>query len=235
MARKKLDLTYIASDSKRNATYKKRRNGLMKKINEISTLCGIEACAIISTPYDLQPEVWPSHLGVQRVLYKFSRMSEMEKSKKMFNQENFLSQSIIKAREQLRKLRNENRKKEMSLLMFQCLSSENPSNNVNMTNLNDFSWMVDLTLKEIEQNMTKNQPKEEGFVPTNGGEAMNNGENNINAPLDSHVQGIMQINMDAMQKQDLAMNSMNGGGNLMLPTRDFGLSNGMVWNEHYLH
>ncbi|CAL0334748.1 unnamed protein product [Lupinus luteus] len=231
MARKKLDRTYIANDSKRNATLKKRRNGLMKKINELTTLCGIEACAIISTPDDLQPEVWPSHSGVQRVLYKFSRIPEMEKSKKMFNQENFLSQSIIKAREQLRKLRNENRKKEMSLLMFKCLSSENSANNLNMTNLSDLSWMIDLTLKEIEQNITRNQPQQDALVTTNGGEAMK-GEN---APLDSHVQGTMQINMDAMQKQNLAMDSMNGGGNLMFPTREFGLSNGMVWNEHYLH
>ncbi|CAL0334749.1 unnamed protein product [Lupinus luteus] len=231
MARKRLDLTYIASDSKRNATLKKRRNGLMKKINELTTLCGIEACAIISTPDDLQPEVWPSHLGVQRVLYKFCRMPEMEKGKKMFNQENFLSQSIMKAREQLRKLRNENRKKEMSLLLFQCLSCENSANNLNMTNLSDLSWMIDLTLKEIEQNIIKNQPQQDALVSTNGGEPMN-GEN---APLVSHVQGLMQINMDAMQKQNLAMDSINGGGNLMHPTREFGLSNGMVWNENYLH
>ncbi|OIW14096.1 hypothetical protein TanjilG_19475 [Lupinus angustifolius] len=231
MTRKKLELTYIASDSKRNATLKKRRNGLWKKINEITTLCGIEACAIISTPDDLQPEVWPSHLGVQKVLYKFSRIPEMEKSKKMFNQENFLSQSIIKAKEQLRKLRNENRKKEMSLLMFQCLSSDNSSNNVNMTNLSDLSWLIDLTLKEIDQNITKNQPQQDALVTTNGGEAMK-GEN---TSLDSHVQGMMQITMDAMQKQNLAMDSINGSGNLMIPTIEFGLSNGMVWNEHYLH
>ncbi|QCD91395.1 Transcription factor [Vigna unguiculata] len=66
MARKKLDLTYIINDSKRKTTLKKRKHGLIKKMNEITTLCGIEACAIIYSPNDPQPEVWPSEPEVQR-------------------------------------------------------------------------------------------------------------------------------------------------------------------------
>ncbi|KAE9594497.1 putative transcription factor MADS-type1 family [Lupinus albus] len=51
MTRKKLNqLTYIVSDAKRKATYKKRKASLIKKIDQISTLCGIEACAIIYGP-----------------------------------------------------------------------------------------------------------------------------------------------------------------------------------------
>ena len=39
----------------------------MKKVSELSTLCGIEACAIVYSPYDAQPEVWPSPIVVQHV------------------------------------------------------------------------------------------------------------------------------------------------------------------------
>ena len=55
----------------------------MKKVSELSTLCGIEACAIVFSPYDAQPELWPSPIGVQRVLSQFKKMPEMEQSKKM--------------------------------------------------------------------------------------------------------------------------------------------------------
>ncbi|XP_074364262.1 uncharacterized protein LOC141705089 [Apium graveolens] len=59
----------------------------MKKVGELSTLCGIDACAIIYSQYEPRPEVWPNTEGVQRVLSQFKRMPEMEQSKKMVNQE----------------------------------------------------------------------------------------------------------------------------------------------------
>lgn len=83
MTRKKVKLAYIVNDSARKATFKKRKRGLMKKVSELSTLCGIEACAIVFSPYDAQPELWPSPIGVQRVLSQFKKMPEMEQSKKM--------------------------------------------------------------------------------------------------------------------------------------------------------
>ncbi|KAJ4823856.1 Agamous-like MADS-box protein agl80, partial [Turnera subulata] len=100
MTRKKVKLAFIANDAARKATFKKRRKGLIKKVSELSTLCGIEACAIIYSPYETQPEVWPSPVGVQRVLSQFRQMPEMEQSKKMVNQESFLRQRIAKAGEQ---------------------------------------------------------------------------------------------------------------------------------------
>nr|KYP34743.1 Agamous-like MADS-box protein AGL80 [Cajanus cajan] len=119
MARKKVDLTYITNDSKRRATLKKRKNGLIKNIDEISILCGIEACAIIYTSDDPQPKVCPSDQGVQNVLSRFRRVSELEQSKKILSQESFLSEKIVKAQAQLKKLSNGIKKKETTLLMFQ--------------------------------------------------------------------------------------------------------------------
>ncbi|KAK7401129.1 hypothetical protein VNO78_12445 [Psophocarpus tetragonolobus] len=52
--------------------------GLIKKIDEISILCGIETCAIIYTPNNPWPEVWPSDWGVQSVLSRFRTVSELE-------------------------------------------------------------------------------------------------------------------------------------------------------------
>ncbi|MBA0700471.1 hypothetical protein Goari_022401 [Gossypium aridum] len=57
MIRKKVKLAYITNDSSRKATYKKRNKGLMKRMSELSTLCGINACAIMYSPYESQLEL----------------------------------------------------------------------------------------------------------------------------------------------------------------------------------
>ncbi|KAH7571241.1 hypothetical protein JRO89_XS04G0005100 [Xanthoceras sorbifolium] len=148
MTRKKVKLAYIANDSARKATFKKRKKGLMKKVSELSTLCGIDACAIVFSPYDSQPEVWPSNLGVQRVLSNFKKMPEMEQSKKMVNQDSFLRQRIVKATEQLKKQRKDNREKEMTQVMFQSLVGRS-IHQFNIMDLNDLGWLIEQYLKEV--------------------------------------------------------------------------------------
>ncbi|XP_061356948.1 agamous-like MADS-box protein AGL80 [Gastrolobium bilobum] len=212
MTRKKVELTYITNDSKRKAAFKKRKDGLMKKINEISTLCGIEACAIIYDPNDPKPEVWPSPCGVQSVVSRFRRMPEVEQSKKMLNHESFLRQRIQKAQEQLKKQINENRKKEMTHLMFQYLGAGKIFDNANMTDLNDISWLIDQNLKDIERKINQSQAQEGTLVAENGSETVS-GEKQVHM---DHDQGL-ETNMDAMQKQNWSMNFINGGGDEMLP------------------
>ncbi|CBI39672.3 hypothetical protein VitviT2T_020759 [Vitis vinifera] len=150
MTRKKVKLAYITNDSARKATFKKRKKGLMKKVSELSTLCGIDACAILYSPYDSQPEVWPSPLGVQRVLAHFKKMPEMEQSKKMVNQESFLRQRIAKGNEQLKKQRKDNREKEITQVMYQSLTGKGLQN-LNIVDLNDLGWMIDQNLKDIHK------------------------------------------------------------------------------------
>ncbi|KAE9598948.1 putative transcription factor MADS-type1 family [Lupinus albus] len=108
MARRNTKHTYIVNDAKRNVTYKKGKSSLIKKTMEISTLCGVDACAIIYNRNGLEPEVWPSHFGVQGVLYKFLTLHPLEQSGKMFGQESFLKQRIVKAQDQLKKRKIQN-------------------------------------------------------------------------------------------------------------------------------
>ncbi|XP_021833902.1 agamous-like MADS-box protein AGL80 [Prunus avium] len=149
MTRKKVSLTYITNDSARKATFKKRKTGLMKKANELSTLCDIQACVIIYIQYESHPEVWPSPLGVQRIVSQFRSLPEMDQSKKMVNQETFLRQRIVKANEQLKKLRKENREKEMSRVMFQSLTGKPLQGLTMIIDMNDLGWLIDQNLKEL--------------------------------------------------------------------------------------
>ncbi|XP_058783794.1 agamous-like MADS-box protein AGL80 [Vicia villosa] len=150
MGRTKVKLAFIENDAARKSTYKKRKNGVLKKVDELSTLCGIEACAIIFGPYDPQPEIWPAQVGVQKVLSKFMTVPEIEKSKKMVIQEIFLKQRIMKVKEKLNKQRRENWEKEMTMLVFQCLNAGKiVYNNIAVTDLKNLSWMMDKNLKHI--------------------------------------------------------------------------------------
>ncbi|XP_057951046.1 agamous-like MADS-box protein AGL80 [Malania oleifera] len=153
MTRKKVKLAYITNDSARKATFKKRKKGLMKKVSELSTLCGIDACAIIYSPYDSQPEVWPSPAGAHRVLSKFRKMPEMEQSKKMVNQESFLRQRISKARDQLKKQLKENREKEVANLMYRALAGKASLHALSLPDLHDLGWLLDHYLNDIHRRM----------------------------------------------------------------------------------
>ncbi|KAF8028747.1 hypothetical protein BT93_E1411 [Corymbia citriodora subsp. variegata] len=154
MTRKKVTLAYIANDAARKATFKKRKKGLMKKVSELSTLCGIEACAIVYSPYQAEPEVWPSPLGARRAIARFKNMSEMDQSKRMVNQQGFIRQRIVKAEEQLKKQLRENREREIGQVMYRALVGEGLQG-LTIVDLNDLGWMLDKTGKEIEERIKK--------------------------------------------------------------------------------
>lgn len=227
MTRKKVKLAYITNDSARKATFKKRKRGLLKKASELSTLCGIEACAIIYSPYDSEPEVWPSPLGVQRVLARFKEMPELEQSKKMVNQESFLRQRIAKANEQLKKLRKDNRDKEMTQLMFQSLTGKG-LHNLSMTDLNDLGWLIDQNLKDISMRIEKLDKEAQNQIqgpPAATDHGMPRSVENVQP---DHQRSALEMNMETMQRHHWFMDLMNPqehiiglcGDEMMLPFAD---------------
>ncbi|VVB04150.1 unnamed protein product [Arabis nemorensis] len=150
MARKRLKLAYIANDPLRKATFHNRKKGLVKKINELSILCGIEACAVIYNPFSSNPpDVWPSHAGVRDVVDKFEMVSEMEQEKKMVNHEGFLIQSIVKAKEKNNKKMAENAERTMKEAMFQLLGGKGYMLKLTGTNRDDLCKYIDQYLKEL--------------------------------------------------------------------------------------
>ncbi|XP_058783833.1 agamous-like MADS-box protein AGL80 [Vicia villosa] len=150
MTRKKVKLAFIENDTARKTTYKKRTKGLLKKVEELSTLCGIDACAIVYGPYDPQPEIWPSPSGVEKVLLKFKAAPEFDQSRRMVDLESFLKHRISKAEKQLKRQWADNKETETTMLMFQCLNAGNvEQNDMSMDVLNDLSCMIDHNLRKI--------------------------------------------------------------------------------------
>lgn len=139
-------------------------------------------------------------MGVQKVLSRFKSLPEMEQSKKMLNQESFMKQRIQKAQEHLNKQKIDNKRKEMTHLMFQCLNAGQIFESVNMSDLNDLSWLIDLNLKQIERKIDETQVKE----------VVENRVENINGM----EQGMMN-NVDVMQRQNWSMDFNNNIGDIL--------------------
>ncbi|MFQ6650438.1 hypothetical protein Gotur_023289 [Gossypium turneri] len=131
MTRKKVKLAYITNDSTRKATYKKRIKGLKKKMRELSTLCGIDTCAIMYNPYKSRPE--------------------MEKSKNMMNQKTFLSQKITKVAEQLKKHCNENWENEITQVMINNICSKRAVHGFNFGAFSDINMLLDKKMSDIDK------------------------------------------------------------------------------------
>ncbi|KAI5659363.1 hypothetical protein M9H77_28156 [Catharanthus roseus] len=87
MSKSKVKLAFIENDAKRRAAYKKCKEDLLNKVSELTTLCGINACTIIYSKFDYEPDVWKNTLAAQQVISQFKRLPEMMKERKMLNQE----------------------------------------------------------------------------------------------------------------------------------------------------
>ncbi|KAF5178146.1 Agamous-like mads-box protein agl80 [Thalictrum thalictroides] len=125
MARGMVKLALIKNNSAQRTCFRKRKSCLLKKIRELSILCGVEACAIImNVPNDPNSVVWPSPQETQSVINMFKSMPAMEKNKRMINQEDYLKQRIKKMEEQAKKQQFENHKLEMTEVMYQALAGK---------------------------------------------------------------------------------------------------------------
>ncbi|KAF8101145.1 hypothetical protein N665_0209s0003 [Sinapis alba] len=149
MTRKKLNLSYITNDSMRKTTFNKRKKGFFKKIHELSVLCGIQACAVIYSPFSSTPEVWPSSSEVNKVVKKFEEVPEVEQEKKMVNHEGFLRQTITKTRENSIKKMMNNTDKAMNEAMFQFLRGRGDMFQLNDKHREDLCRHIDQYLKEL--------------------------------------------------------------------------------------
>ncbi|OIW07065.1 hypothetical protein TanjilG_02699 [Lupinus angustifolius] len=149
MTRKKVKLAYIIDDNARKATFKKRKKGIVKKVSELTILCGIDACAIISNPYDSQAEVWPNPKGAKHIIKRYLKTPVIDETKNM-NQERFIMQKISKALEKLDKQLNENREKQIALAMFECMEKRRHLENLTIGDLKDMDKLIVNYMKDIK-------------------------------------------------------------------------------------
>ncbi|KAL4368404.1 hypothetical protein GQ457_05G027210 [Hibiscus cannabinus] len=139
MTRKKIKLAFITNDAARNDAYKKRKKGMVKKLIELTILCGVEVCVVIYPPgSDFYPEAWPSTVAARSLFSEYKTLP----ANRMVNQESFLEQWIKKVTERLEKLQEENRRKELIQVMFQNLGRKELQN-VKKEDLEELGSLID--------------------------------------------------------------------------------------------
>ncbi|XP_054820595.1 uncharacterized protein LOC129319512 [Prosopis cineraria] len=137
---------YIDDESKRKLSYKKRKGSVVKKIRELSILCGVDAGAVVySGPSDPQPEVWPDHEGVEQVIERCHCQARPALEGTLSREEPIQSR-INKGKELLMKRREENRGEEIYQLMILSLAGKAmPS----LTDWLDTKMAVEQSLKKL--------------------------------------------------------------------------------------
>ncbi|CAL0299618.1 unnamed protein product [Lupinus luteus] len=149
MPREIVKVAYINDINARKASFKKRKKCMFKKVNELTVLCGIQACAIIQNPFDSQIEVWPNPERANEVIERFQNISVIDESKNM-NQESFFIQRISKAQVKLDFQRQENHEKEMNLAMFEFMQTKKFPESLTITDLKVMNYLIEKHVKEIE-------------------------------------------------------------------------------------
>ncbi|KAL0890736.1 hypothetical protein Bca101_014719 [Brassica carinata] len=153
-------MVYVENDTSRKATFRKRKGGIMKKALELSTLCDVPVAVIIESEYNSVPEVFPaSREAMGTLLAKWDKLSLVDRTKKMVNQETFLNQRIAKATEKCKKVTKENRELEVKKVMFDCLTEKTAPCLLGKNELLDLGGVVDQYIKGLNRRiefLTKN-------------------------------------------------------------------------------
>lgn len=114
MGRGKLNMELIRKEKSRNTTFKKRKEGLLRKIHEFTTLCDVSACMIIYGPKQesggaVEPEVWPENKEEVRQLIDIYRSKSRDSgSCRVYGLGDFFDDRKKRMEDELEKLRKKN-------------------------------------------------------------------------------------------------------------------------------
>ncbi|KAJ4968085.1 hypothetical protein NE237_014786 [Protea cynaroides] len=192
MPKKKIKLALIPNDAARRNAFYRRKKGMMKKLSELSTLCGVKTCAVVYSPFEEQPDVWPSPSDGKRLLSIFKNMPEFEQRKKTLNHEEYLSKRINKMKDQYGKIHKENRRKEMMMIISDCFQGNNDLNELTMSDLTDLTDLIDAKMKTIGKRIEALQRTSTADIGTSQEDSM-----------------ALQVAVNALQDQPWYIHGMN--------------------------
>ncbi|CAI9302623.1 unnamed protein product [Lactuca saligna] len=107
MGRAKIEMKYITKEKTRNTTYEKRKQGMIKKAQELKTLCDIDTAMIIIPPNSNKPEIWPQDPDqVKKSIASYK--SKEENRKKHYGLKEYFEERKKKVEGELEKARKRN-------------------------------------------------------------------------------------------------------------------------------
>ncbi|KAL0664596.1 hypothetical protein Bca4012_101434 [Brassica carinata] len=95
MGRVKLKIKKLDSINARQATYCKRKNGIMKKAKELSILCDIDVVLLMFSPAG-KPSLCTGEHSIGEVIAKFSQLAPQERAKRKLDNLEALKKTFMK-------------------------------------------------------------------------------------------------------------------------------------------
>ncbi|CDO97614.1 unnamed protein product [Coffea canephora] len=109
MGRAKLNMELIGKEKSRHITFKKRKEGLMRKIHEFATLCDVDACMIIYGPKQesasMESGIWPENSDeISRMIDTYQGKSK-DSATRVFGLQDFFQDRNKRVEDELDKVR----------------------------------------------------------------------------------------------------------------------------------
>ncbi|XP_068661866.1 floral homeotic protein AGAMOUS-like [Aristolochia californica] len=151
MGRAKLPIKLITREKNRNITFKKRRNGLKKKIYEFATLCDVKAAMICFGPDGQQFDTvtWPEEpQNVEAIIGDYRRRSVEEQRKRNSDVLGYLMDRKKKAEEEVL-----HRQRENANLLYPSWEKEldNCSEDFLRQLASNLNYTLEMVQKQIEE------------------------------------------------------------------------------------
>ncbi|XP_042041472.1 MADS-box transcription factor PHERES 1-like [Salvia splendens] len=140
----------IHNEYRRNAMFRKRRDGLLKKANELSILCGVDVGIVIHKKEQSNAVLWPSPESFRSRVQKFMEFRDEERKRRMSTHEGLVKQMVQGEMENLEKLKNAIQLKESQQLVVKSMQT-NSFNGFGIDQLNAMNSFADHMLKKLQQ------------------------------------------------------------------------------------
>uniref|UniRef100_A0A7N1A3M8 MADS-box domain-containing protein n=1 Tax=Kalanchoe fedtschenkoi TaxID=63787 RepID=A0A7N1A3M8_KALFE len=170
MTRKKVQLAWIPNYTARRTAFRKRRDSLIRKLNEISVLAGGAACGVILSPFEGDPPLfWPS--SINEVLERFFSLRELEQQKRLVTMESYINDEVSKLKQIIQKEHKVIREAEVSYLMNSIHFHGSPIATLRYDETSDLFWYFEelknkceLRLNQLDPNASATQPLQPGIT-----------------------------------------------------------------------
>ncbi|XP_021774627.1 agamous-like MADS-box protein AGL80 [Chenopodium quinoa] len=154
MARKKVKLAFIENATSRKATSSKRTKGLVKKTQELSVLCDIDACAIIFAKDAQVPVVWPSsEAEIKRIISNYRDNSDMYQLQRQLDQQSLSEVNVIKTEEKVERIQRKNRDLQIENMVTDIMTGKSTIEQVDPCDLSDLILVLENRMKSVQHRL----------------------------------------------------------------------------------
>ncbi|XP_073152796.1 agamous-like MADS-box protein AGL80 [Henckelia pumila] len=141
----------IPDEKQRKKVYKNRSEGLLKKVSELSILCGIDAAVVIHKRDENNATLWPSPELYMERMHKFLSFSSVERDRKMVTHDKFLDQRVVDESKNLFKAQKTNEILEGELVTDELINGKISYEQLDLIHMNNMNSLADEMLESMDK------------------------------------------------------------------------------------